>query len=302
MSAALVSAVRWIAARWVALYTLGLPSDERAARRREIDSDVWEQGHELEESGRNRIAIAWDILGRLIRGVPGDILWRLSWRSAPRPEIRGPVTFHDVMEAGEGEFYALLSKERAIREAPGPKVLLYVLEHPNSTVSDIAARAGVTDLDEAKVNDMLEHLVQEGLIVVRREAGQTGVEASPYLFPKQDRPYSMDDVIREFFASYNRHRRAEQGRIREEKYRHAVILVYLRRYPSSAVVDLAQAFKRPESELLKYLEDLEGEGLVCREGHDPARYVVNPRRFFGPHEHYTFQQALEDVFALAWNA
>jgi hypothetical protein len=64
--------------RWVALYTRGLPDDVRAARRDEIEGDVWSQREEAVRLGLPAAAVAREILTRLVFGIPADIGWRLG--------------------------------------------------------------------------------------------------------------------------------------------------------------------------------------------------------------------------------
>ncbi len=59
---------------WVRAYTRGLPDDVRAARGDEIDSDL----HEHRSDGARGAAI----VGRTLRGVPADVMWRREERRA----------------------------------------------------------------------------------------------------------------------------------------------------------------------------------------------------------------------------
>ena len=61
---------------WTRLYTCGLPPESREARRTEIDSDLWELEHDVEERRRGRTAAV--ILIRLFAGVPDDVAWRME--------------------------------------------------------------------------------------------------------------------------------------------------------------------------------------------------------------------------------
>ena len=63
---------RW----WVSVYSRGLPEDERAARRAEIDSDLWEHTHFGAEAGQRPADTGFDILTRLLLGIPADLAWR----------------------------------------------------------------------------------------------------------------------------------------------------------------------------------------------------------------------------------
>src|SRR5215203_1149090 len=56
---------RW----WTRLYTLGLPTEVRAARCDEIESDLWESLHDPQ-------ARHPQILSRLAAGIADDICWR----------------------------------------------------------------------------------------------------------------------------------------------------------------------------------------------------------------------------------
>ncbi len=60
---------------WTRLYTVNLPAPLRDARRQEVDSDLWESAHDPEMPSET---LAFQILGRLIAGVPDDVQWRLE--------------------------------------------------------------------------------------------------------------------------------------------------------------------------------------------------------------------------------
>jgi hypothetical protein len=63
---------RW----WVSVYSRGLPENERTARRAEINSDLWEHTHFAAESGQRPTDTGFEILTRLLLGVPADLTWR----------------------------------------------------------------------------------------------------------------------------------------------------------------------------------------------------------------------------------
>jgi hypothetical protein len=58
---------------WARVYTLGLPAGARTARLAELESDLWESGHD-----RRRPSTAADVLGRWLRGLVDDVRWRSS--------------------------------------------------------------------------------------------------------------------------------------------------------------------------------------------------------------------------------
>jgi hypothetical protein len=69
-----------LARAWVALYTRGVSAAARDARRAEIACDLWEQRHDQRADGRPAPLIAADVLGRVIRGAPSDLAWRVEHR------------------------------------------------------------------------------------------------------------------------------------------------------------------------------------------------------------------------------
>lgn len=75
-----MSALRDVAAgltrTWVAMYTTGLPAELRDARRAEIDSDLWEQRHVAQFNDEPAGETAFQLLARLLLGVPSDLTWR----------------------------------------------------------------------------------------------------------------------------------------------------------------------------------------------------------------------------------
>jgi hypothetical protein len=66
---------------WVDLYTRGLPADARAARRDEIDDDLWCEHAEAAAAGRSARSLDADLAMRLLFGIPSDISWRLTFRA-----------------------------------------------------------------------------------------------------------------------------------------------------------------------------------------------------------------------------
>ena len=63
---------------WVDLYTRGLPAALRAARRDEVDDDLWCQREEANAVGRSPSSLAGEVLLRLFLGIPADLSWRVS--------------------------------------------------------------------------------------------------------------------------------------------------------------------------------------------------------------------------------
>lgn len=88
MSGIFLAASR-VASWWTATYTLGLSATLRDVRRAEITSDTWEQHRDESEQGVSRMATALSVLGRVLRGAPADLFWRLNVEG-PKMDIRIP--------------------------------------------------------------------------------------------------------------------------------------------------------------------------------------------------------------------
>jgi hypothetical protein len=66
---------------WVDLYTRGLPADARAARRDEIDDDLWCEHADAAAAGLSARSIDAELALRLVFGIPSDISWRMTFRA-----------------------------------------------------------------------------------------------------------------------------------------------------------------------------------------------------------------------------
>ena len=62
--------------RWVGMYTRGLPPETREARLEEIASDVHD--HCASSADANGRGVRAAVVGRTLRGVPGDVMWRFE--------------------------------------------------------------------------------------------------------------------------------------------------------------------------------------------------------------------------------
>jgi hypothetical protein len=73
---------------WVALYTRGMPAELRAARRDEIDDDLWCQLEEAAALGRPARSRDAEMGIRLLLGMPADLSWRLTYH---KPETEADL-------------------------------------------------------------------------------------------------------------------------------------------------------------------------------------------------------------------
>jgi hypothetical protein len=64
--------------RWVDVYTRGMAAPVRAARRDEVDDDLWCHHEEAAEAGRSDNGLGSEMLLRLLFGMPADLSWRLA--------------------------------------------------------------------------------------------------------------------------------------------------------------------------------------------------------------------------------
>jgi hypothetical protein len=96
----LLHMVSQITLAWVALYTRGVPAEFRERRQAELESDVWE--HAFNREGENDTAWkrALQMIGRLISGIPADLMWRAELISLNHSSTasRRPVMFHSRLD------------------------------------------------------------------------------------------------------------------------------------------------------------------------------------------------------------
>ncbi len=86
---------------WVALYTRRLPGELAASRQELIEADLWDEARAAESLGQTA-GLGPQRWGRLIRGMPADLAWRL--------EQRGRATgapWRTTMRISKGQFVAI---------------------------------------------------------------------------------------------------------------------------------------------------------------------------------------------------
>ena len=72
---------------WTAFYTRGVPAEAAERRRSEIESDLWEHAAETNAARSHEL----QVIGRVLSGIPADLLWRRETRSYARP-VPGGLT------------------------------------------------------------------------------------------------------------------------------------------------------------------------------------------------------------------
>ncbi|MBI5949543.1 MAG: DUF4386 family protein [Chloroflexi bacterium] len=78
-----------IARAWLRLYTVGLPAGVRERRAQELESDLWEHESDRFAGGTAASMVGIEILGRMVRGMPADLLWRFHLEG-PQMDIKIP--------------------------------------------------------------------------------------------------------------------------------------------------------------------------------------------------------------------
>ena len=102
---------------WTRAYTLGMPPEAAEARRREIDSDIWEEQNDPNPGSR---PTAFDLLQRLARGLPHDLIWRVEQMSFSGAHARRTITVTATVAVVA--LWATL-EQRPVERAPGQLVL-----------------------------------------------------------------------------------------------------------------------------------------------------------------------------------
>ncbi|MGE0228992.1 MAG: DUF4386 family protein [Dehalococcoidia bacterium] len=77
---------RW----WLRLYTAGLPPRLRERRELELESDLHEHQADRLTGDASETVVGLEIVGRVVRGVPADLAWRMQLE-APPMELKIPA-------------------------------------------------------------------------------------------------------------------------------------------------------------------------------------------------------------------
>lgn len=74
-----------VARRWGVLYTSGLPEPQRSWRVAELESDLHEHVEHGRATGRDPADLSFEVLLRVLLGVPADLSWRWEISRGVRP-------------------------------------------------------------------------------------------------------------------------------------------------------------------------------------------------------------------------
>lgn len=98
-----------LAREWVRGYTAWVGAGAAERRRAEIASDVWEQRTDARERGAAPATAALSIAGRVVAGIPADLLWVRTQRLAMRgrPADRKALTMNTLGHLAARWWWAL---------------------------------------------------------------------------------------------------------------------------------------------------------------------------------------------------
>lgn len=109
--------VAGLVARWVRLYTRGLPKRLAEERGAELDADLHDHIDHERSRGTAEAEISWSIASRMVRGLPADAWWRTEQGWA----IANHVTPEEAVRIGR------VAYRRAVVVALGAALILYWL-------------------------------------------------------------------------------------------------------------------------------------------------------------------------------
>jgi hypothetical protein len=122
-----LAVVTRLARAWTRLYTSHLDPSWRDTRRAEIDSDLWESREDA--CGHSAPGVALQILGRLLRGMPHDVLWSIEHRGSPVRTLRRAAIVGAAAAALLAAFWVVSAWEIGPLPNP-PRKMVFVAAPP----------------------------------------------------------------------------------------------------------------------------------------------------------------------------
>ena len=113
---------------WTWFYTRGTPVCVRDGRRQEIESDLWEQQHDL--AGEPDARVAAGIVLRLLAGVLDDVQWRLEHRALSPRRTQALVATTVAILFGAAWVYTATSQLFDEQPPPIPSLMTFVTAQP----------------------------------------------------------------------------------------------------------------------------------------------------------------------------
>jgi hypothetical protein len=100
----MIAAAMALVRAWTRAYTWRMPPECRARRRAEIESDLWECASAGEHAGAHLVL---QIAGRLLRGIPHDLRWRIEQADRVERRLAGVVAFSATVVILGAAFFIL---------------------------------------------------------------------------------------------------------------------------------------------------------------------------------------------------
>ena len=125
MSSTLLRFAAHVVYAWTRLYTWRLPPGVRDDRQREIASDLWESREDTD--GRGSVVVALHVLGRMLAGMPDDVLWRWETR---QQSLRPSAAIALIASVGVLIAAALWVVDLAQVDLPDPPVMVKSIASP----------------------------------------------------------------------------------------------------------------------------------------------------------------------------
>ncbi len=123
MSSTLSGFAAHVVYAWTRLYTWRLPPDVRDDRRREIASDLWESREDADGG-----LLALHVLGRMLAGMPDDVLWR--WEHARQRSRRSHAAITVIASVVVLLVAALWIVDLAQVDLPEPPAMVKAITYP----------------------------------------------------------------------------------------------------------------------------------------------------------------------------
>jgi|GEM_PF-2178993 len=225
---------------WVAIYTRGLPSEVRDARRAELRSDLFEHLRQASSDGQGRLRWSLQVGGRVVRGMADDLWWRFAQQAAGRPATevaerrrRLLAWLFDWVVSPAAAFGVLLTawfSASALRLA-GTLVVLFVVlavlrirlvgpvDNESALMLGVVAQAGA---ERGRLRRLWGGLLASGLLLVAARAYAASLD-NPLRDPASELVYlavtlawlgilvSVLMLLNEYVRRWRRQRRGRSG-------------------------------------------------------------------------------------------
>jgi hypothetical protein len=128
MSSTLLGFAAHVVYAWTRLYTWRLPPGVRDDRQREIVSDLWESREDTD--GRRSVLLALHMLGRMLAGMPDDVLWRWEHARQRQRSLRPRAAIALIASVVFLIVAALWVVDLAQVDLPDPPVMVKAIASP----------------------------------------------------------------------------------------------------------------------------------------------------------------------------